>query len=918
MNNLKSFLAKFTSAALAAATVVTFGFGSGIAAKTFDDIDPAQQYSYMEQIDILSDIGVIVGTSDKEFSPDNNVTREQMAMFLFRIMLGRNNSGIVNSTEFNDLYDDIYNGAISWANASGYIIGTSESTFNPTGGITLQDAMTMIIRALGQSNASMDRGYPWTYIDAAIKLGLDKGLDNVGYEDTLTRAQTAAILYNALTSEYLIQKGTSNNTYVEKTTIIEYIFNYDIVEGTVSATNTYSINDNALVIKDGYVTVAYGDNKAMTINFTELGLEGKSNDWLGKTVKVIFKTDNVNNTINVLGSTYKGKSKNFDTMTIADNNLFVTVDGMKYNVVEKLSGSLATNDNELLVYAYDSTGKLVQVKNNADLKNHLGFYNIEMIYDTLNSTVAHRAIIKNLKFGKLTYTNEKINIADDLKADELTGGFNNEVTAQNGDYVLYYFNKGNNHLEIAEVLKPTDKVLVSKLSADAAIIGSKEYKLGSTASGVNPDDLKNQIAVGNYVSIIEKNGLVLAIHSAPVTAADSTYLIAETNAFPSLNNATGNIQYAFTAIIDGVRKNIVTDSSGIVAGNVYRYIKDANNNYVVYPDASTYFTQTSEFADTVVSNDGDITLSKNSLPYYTYNNVSFVTDANTSILTKNGGGYEYKKGAYASTIDIKGNAQVTAVYKNNAGNVKTLVFMYISDGSLSVIDETIQNVKVLAKTSEQYDETAKVVYSLYTVYNYNTGKIETNVASLSSALTAGNVYVLDSNGKIANVTANMLKGILTGNTGSTITVNGTIYKLGANAKAVQLNADNTLTEVKLEDYKDHNIEFVLSGGEVKSVIVDTSAKVNFTFNFNNETNVLSIATTDNKDTFKNAAFKMNKITRDGADLDIEQWVFAKDDENKAVTIKVYYVSAGSYTFNFTYNGVDFNVTGTLPAVTPAE
>ena len=918
MSNLKSFLAKFTSAALAAATVMSFGFGSGVAAKTFDDVDSAQQYSYMEQIDILSDIGVIVGTSDKEFSPDENVTREQMAMFLFRIMLGRNNVGAINSTGFDDLYDEIYNGAISWANASGYIIGTAESKFNPTGGITLQDAMTMIIRALGQSNASMDRGYPWTYIDTAIKLGLDKGLDKVGYEDTLTRAQTAAILYNALTAEYLIAKGTSNNTYVEKTTIIEYVFNYDIVEGTVAATNTYSINDFALVIKDGYVTVAYGDNKAMTIKFDELGLDGKANEWLGKTVKVIFKTDNANNTVNVLGSAYKGKSKNFDAMTIADNNLFVTIDGVKYNVVEKLSGSLATNDNELLVYAYDSTGKLVQVKNNAELKNHLGFYNIEMIYDTLDSTTAHRAIIKNLKFGKLTYTNEKINIADDLKADELSGGFNNEVMAQNGDYVLYYFNKGNKHLEIAEILKPIDKALVSKLSADAATIGSTEYKLGSTASGVNPADVKNQIVVGNYISIIAKNGLVLAIHSAPVTAADSTYLIAETNAFPSLNNATGNIQYAFTAIIDGVRKNIVTDSSGITAGNVYRYIKDANNNYVLYPDTSIYFTQSSEFVNSVAINDGNITLSKGSLPYYTYNNVSFVTDANTAILTKNGGAYEYKKGAYASTIDIFDNAQVTAVYKNNAGNVKTLLFMYVSGGSLSVIDETIQNVKVLAKTSDQYDSATGVVHSLYTVYNYNTGKIESNVASLSNALTAGNVYVLDSAGKIANVSATVSKGILTGNTGSTITVNGVIYKLGANAKAVQLNADNTLTEVKLEDYRDYNIEFVISGGEVKSVIVDTSAKVGFTFSFNNETNTVAISTNDSKDTFKNAAFTMNKIARDGADLDIEQWVFAKDDEAKALTIKVYYVSAGSYTFNFTYNGVDFAVTGTLPAVTPAE
>ena len=911
MNNLKSFLAKITSVALAA--TMTLGLSTGIAAKTFDDIDIKQEYNFAEQIDILSDIGVIVGTSDTKFSPDENVTREQMAMFLFRIMLGRNNPGTVNSSSFNDLYDDVYNGAISWANASGHIIGTSENTFEPTGGITLQDAMTMIIRALGQSTTAMDRGYPWTYIDAAIKTGLDKGLGNINYEATLTRAQTAAILYNALSSEYLMQKTTSNgNTYVEKTTIIEYVFGYDIAECVVAATNTYSINDNSLVIKDGYVTVSYGD-KAMTVKFADLGLDGKANDWLGKTIKVIYKTDTVNNTINVLGASYKGASKNADTMTIADNNTFVTIDGVKYNVVEKLSASLATNDNELLVYVYDATGKLVQVKNNADLRNHLGFYNIEMIYDIVDSTTAYRAILKNLKFGKLTYTNDKINLADDLKVDELTGGFDNEIKAENGDYVLYYFNKGNKHLEIAEVLKPTDKVLVSKLSADAATIGNKEYKLGSKASGVESADLNKQIGVGNYVSIIEKNGVVLAIHSAPVTVSDSAYLIAETNSFPSLNTTTGNIQYAFTAIIDGVRKNIVTDTTGITAGNVYRYIKDANNNYVLYPTTSAYFTQTTELSNIAAEVDGDVTLNKGTLPYYSFNGISFVTDANTAIITKNGANYEYKKGTYAAAIEIKDNAQVTAVYKNNTGNIETLLFMYISDGSLSVIDETVQSVKILAKTSDQYDEATGVVYSMYKVYNYNTGKVEENVASLSNALTVGNVYVLDSNNKIANVAASLLKGILTGNTGSTITVNGTVYKLANGAKAVKLNADNTIADVKLDDCKDFTVEFVLSGGEVKSVIVDTTEKVAFTMNFNDETNTIAISTNDKAETFKNAAFTMNKITRDGVELDVEQWIFAKDE---AITIKLYNIEAGNYTFTFTYNGVEFAVTGTLPAITP--
>ena len=97
-------------------------------------------------------------------------------------MLGRDDAGRVNTTGFTDLYEPYYHGAISWANAAGYLRGTSKTTFEPRKGITKQDAMTMLVRALGQDSDKMNDNYPWSYINAAIKLGLDRGLENVDYE----------------------------------------------------------------------------------------------------------------------------------------------------------------------------------------------------------------------------------------------------------------------------------------------------------------------------------------------------------------------------------------------------------------------------------------------------------------------------------------------------------------------------------------------------------------------------------------------------------------------------------------------------------------------------------------------------------------------------------------------------------------
>lgn len=66
--------------------------------------------------------------------------------------------------------------------------------------------------------------------------------------------------------------------------------------------------------------------------------------------------------MNVLGCTELGKTTTPEEITVAKNNTYVTIDGTKYRVVEKLSDALATNANEILVYAYSANGKLEAVK----------------------------------------------------------------------------------------------------------------------------------------------------------------------------------------------------------------------------------------------------------------------------------------------------------------------------------------------------------------------------------------------------------------------------------------------------------------------------------------------------------------------------------------------------------------------------
>ncbi|MHB1150754.1 MAG: S-layer homology domain-containing protein [Eubacteriales bacterium] len=775
MTNFKTVVRRFASLALALMLVATMAIG--VSAKSFSDVGVND---YAEQIDILSDIGIIVGTSETEFSPNAGVTREQMALLLFRTMLGRSNAGAVNTTGFIDLYDTTYSGAISWANAAGIIIGQTATTFGPTGGITLQDAMTMIVRALGQSNAAMDRGYPWTYIDTAVKLGLDDGLSAISYTKSLTRAETAVLIYNALTAEYLIPR---TGTTVISTTVIENVFGYDIEDCLVVATNNYTIENYPNVIKNGYITVQkIVGVGSMTISFEQLGLEGTPENWLGKTVKLIFKTDAKTNLVSVLGASYTGAAKNLSTVEIAADGIII--DGVKYEAVAAKSGTLATNKNELYVYIYDNDGSLAKLNNNAEVAAALKFFNIELIKDKSGADTADRAIIKPWTFGQLTVTGGLINIAGNLTEAQLTGGFINTVNAETGDYVFYYFNTQNKSLEIAEVLTAAQSAVVTRLTAATATIGAVEYKL--TYAPVN------SLTIGQNASVIAKNGYILAVIGTPVVTTKSKYLIATSAVTPVYIN--GFVKYAFSANINGVSQNIVTAQAAVIIDGVYRYTVDAGGVYTLYAANNALFTQNGDIAS-IYNNLNAMTISMASAPCYTVGNVKFVTDSDTVIIVKNNGVYSVKTGAYTGDITINAGASVTAVFNNNVGDVETLAYLFITDGSLARTDIAQTNVKILTANGAEYIN--NTVYYVYTALNISNGQISA-YKSIYSNLIIGSIYATDVTGNVLDIAANPLtSGIINGYTASTVTIDGTNYRLTANTSVIKVNADNTATALTL-------------------------------------------------------------------------------------------------------------------------
>ena len=129
----------------------------GATAKSFPDVADGQYYT--EAIRWASEKGIVLGYDNGNFGPDDSVTREQLAIILWRFAKYKNSD--VSTAEKTDIaaYTDasLVNAqalsAMKWAVGSGLIQGTTLTTLEPQGIATNAQLATLVLRfaeAMGQ------------------------------------------------------------------------------------------------------------------------------------------------------------------------------------------------------------------------------------------------------------------------------------------------------------------------------------------------------------------------------------------------------------------------------------------------------------------------------------------------------------------------------------------------------------------------------------------------------------------------------------------------------------------------------------------------------------------------------------------------------------------------------------------------
>ncbi len=185
--------------------------GSGTAG--FTDVPPGAFYS--EAVAWLKAEGITTGTSATTYSPDDVVTRGQMAAFLHR--LGGEPGG--NPAHgFGDVPDgSFYAEAVRWLKDQGITTGTSSSTYSPDGVVTRGQMAAFLHRLAGEPAGNPAHGFSDVpegsfYAEAVRWLkdqGITTGTSPTTYapDDVVTRAQMAAFLFRMATDSDWVYPG---------------------------------------------------------------------------------------------------------------------------------------------------------------------------------------------------------------------------------------------------------------------------------------------------------------------------------------------------------------------------------------------------------------------------------------------------------------------------------------------------------------------------------------------------------------------------------------------------------------------------------------------------------------------------------------------------------------------------------------
>ncbi|MBE6562075.1 MAG: hypothetical protein E7662_13220, partial [Ruminococcaceae bacterium] len=335
--------------------------------ETIANIEETSEYA--EAIKFLNTLSVYTGKENGDLAADEPVERWQMANFLYRVATGDvDHSDVKTTTNYTPFKGiDIGDfdgscaenlGAISWAYQAKVVNGYSATEYGPTDVIIYQDAITMIVRLLGERYTAAS--YPYGFVTTARELGILDGITGIGLEDEISRGVVAQLLYNAMFAD------------VDGVSLSEKVFGIEKDIVLLTATQKVAYSDSSKVFREGMVRFAELDAQGEPYGagyhavFEEFGLADltAANAAVG-TSYVVYHKNNYEDILSAEALWTVYENRGYDNMSVtAAKYTTLKIDGQSYRIVNEYDelnnkqgwdGDAAGTDQIKLYQAYGKT-----------------------------------------------------------------------------------------------------------------------------------------------------------------------------------------------------------------------------------------------------------------------------------------------------------------------------------------------------------------------------------------------------------------------------------------------------------------------------------------------------------------------------------------------------------------------------------
>ena len=206
------------------------------------------QKPYMKKaIEVLAALDIILLNPDGTFDFEDNATRAELVVNTLR-MMNITESFTVEEQIFSDVEDNhwAYN-EINAAYNMKIINGYKDGYFRPDDGVTLNEAIKMLVTMLGYSSiAEAKGGYPDGYKAIAYDKKIINGIDSRDANIPISRGTMAVLLYNMLETEIAEPVSFGKETELEvnsNTTVISQYRDIYKGEGLVTANTVSALNN---------------------------------------------------------------------------------------------------------------------------------------------------------------------------------------------------------------------------------------------------------------------------------------------------------------------------------------------------------------------------------------------------------------------------------------------------------------------------------------------------------------------------------------------------------------------------------------------------------------------------------------------------------------------------------------------------